>query len=95
MREKEFENKIKKFLKEQGCYFVKYFGCGFTQAGVPDLLVCCNGRFVAIEVKAENGRVSELQKHNIQEIKQAGGIALSVKPSEFDNLKKLILDLCQ
>lgn len=93
--EKTFENKIKKFLKEQGCYFVKYFGCGFTQAGVPDLLVCCNGRFVAIEVKAENGKVSELQKHNIQEIKQAGGIALSVKPSGFDDLKKLILDLCQ
>lgn len=93
--EKTFENKIKKFLKEQGCYFVKYFGCGFTQAGVPDLLVCCNGRFVAVEVKAENGRVSELQKHNIQEIKKAGGIALSVKPSEFDDLKKLILDLCQ
>lgn len=88
--EKQFENKIKSFLQNKGCYFVKYLGCGYTRAGVPDLLVCCNGRFIGIEVKAENGKLSSLQQYNIMEIQKAGGIALIVKPSEFENFKNII-----
>lgn len=92
-QEKNFENKIKKFLESKGCYFVKQFGCAFTKAGIPDLLCCVNGKFVAIEVKAENGTTSYLQDHNIAKIKEAGGIAVVVKPSDFNNLKKLIEEL--
>lgn len=91
--EKTFENKIKKFLESQGCYFVKYFGCAFTRSGVPDLLVCANGKFIAIEVKAENGRLSELQKYNLEQIKKAGGIALTLKPSQFEEFTKFITNL--
>ena len=91
--EKNFENRIKKFLKEEGCYFVKYFGCAFTQAGVPDILACVNGHFVAIEVKAENGATSYLQDHNVAKIKEAGGVAVVVKPSDFEKLKTLIWGL--
>ena len=92
-QEKNFENKIKKFLESKGCYFVKHFGCAFTKAGVPDLLCCVNGRFLAIEVKAENGKVSDLQTYNIERIKEAGGVAVIVKPSDFESLKRLIEDL--
>lgn len=91
--EKTFENRIKKFLEEQGCYFVKFFGCAYTRAGVPDLLCCINGRFVGIEVKAQNGRLSELQKYNLEEIRKAGGIGLVVKPSEFEEFKQSIREL--
>ena len=32
--EKEFENQIKAFLKEQGCWYIKYWGGGgYTKAG--------------------------------------------------------------
>lgn len=92
-QEKQFENKIKRFLESQGYYFVKFFGCAFTKAGVPDLLCCVNGRFVGIEVKAENGRLSELQKYNLEEIRKAGGIAIVVKPSEFDRLKETLISI--
>ena len=89
--EKQFENKIKKFLKEQNCYYIKYWGGGqFTKSGVPDLLICCNGYFLAIEVKAENGKPSELQLYNIDEIKKAGGFAMILYPNQFDNFKKFI-----
>lgn len=92
--EKNFENRVKKFLKEQGCYFVKYWGGGnFTRSGVPDLLVCCNGRFLGLEIKAENGKPSELQQYHIEQIKKAGGIGLIVYPNQFDELKQLIKDL--
>ena len=93
-KEKNFENKIKKFLKDQDCYYIKYWGGGqFTKSGVPDLLICCNGYFVAVEVKAENGKPSELQLWNIEQIKKAGGIAMVLYPKQFEEFKKLILSL--
>ena len=89
--EKNFENKIKKFLKDQNCYFIKYWGGGqFTKSGVPDLLICCNGYFVAVEVKAENGKPSDLQLYNIEQIKKAGGIAMVLYPNQFEEFKKII-----
>lgn len=93
-KEKNFENKIKKFLKDQDCYFIKYWGGGqFTKSGVPDLLICCNGYFVAVEVKAENGKPSELQLWNIEQIKKAGGIAMVLYPNRFEDFKKIIISL--
>lgn len=94
MSEKAFENKIKKFLKNENCYFIKYWGGGiFTQEGVPDIIACCNGHFLGIEVKAENGRPSELQKYNIEQIKKSGGIGLIVYPKDFEKLKNIIRSL--
>lgn len=91
--EKQFENKIKRFLKDEGCWGVKFFANSFTRAGIPDLLYCVNGYFVAIEVKAENGTPSELQKYNVREIKKAGGIAVILYPKDFEDFKKLVKEI--
>ena len=88
--EKQFENKIKKHLTDSGIWHVKYFANGFTKSGIPDILACCGGKFLAIEVKAENGKPSALQLHHIEKIKQSGGHAVIVKPSQFDELIELI-----
>ena len=91
--EKNFENKIKKFLKENGCWFVKYFANRNTRSGVPDILACVNGYFVAIEVKGENGKPSELQLWNRDKIREAGGIAIVLYPEQFDEFVRLIDEL--
>lgn len=94
--EKIFENKVKAYLKEQGCWFVKYWsgnaqnGRKFTKDGVPDLLVCIQGSFMAIELKAEGGKPTELQLWNIEQIKKAGGYAFVLYPDQFEEFKKLI-----
>ena len=88
--EKTFENKIKKFLKKKGCWVLKTWSNGVQRSGIPDLLVCCNGVFLGIEVKAENGKPTELQLWNIEEIKKSGGIAMVLYPKDFENFKKLI-----
>lgn len=89
--EKNFENRIKDFLKEQGCWFVKYWGGGeFTKAGIPDILCCCDGHFLGIEVKAPNGKPSALQLHNLKKIDEAGGYAILLYPKDFDSFKELI-----
>lgn len=90
-QEKNFENKVKKFLKDNGCWFVKYWGGGqFTKAGIPDILCCCNGIFVGIEVKADNGRPSELQLMNLKKIDEAGGYAVLLYPEDFGTFKELV-----
>lgn len=92
--EKNFENKIKRYLKDHGAYFIKYWaGAQFTKSGVPDILACVNGYFVGIEVKAQNGKPSELQLYNIQQIRKAGGLAYVVYPSGWERFKEIIDDL--
>lgn len=94
--EKNFENRVKKFLKEQGCWFIKYWGGGqFTKSGIPDLLICCNGHFLAVELKAPKGKPSELQKYTIGKIKEAGGIAIVLYPDGFAEFKQLIAELAK
>ena len=88
--EKNFENRLKKFLEDEDCWFVKFFANAYTKSGIPDLLVCCNGYFVGVEVKAPNGKPSELQKWNIKKINESGGIGVVLYPDQFDDFKKLI-----
>lgn len=89
--EKNFENRIKQFLKDEGAWLIKYWaGAMFTKDGVPDILACVNGYFVAIEVKAPKGEPSELQIYNINKINKAGGFAVILYPKDFDLFKEMI-----
>lgn len=92
-KEKTFENKVKSYLKSKNVWFVKFFANGYTQKGVPDLLCCANGRFLAIEIKREGGRATPLQLYTIDKIKHAGGVALVLYPHDFDAFKELITKL--
>ena len=89
-QEKNFENKIKQYLKDHNCYFVKYFANRMTKVGVPDILACVNGHFVGIEVKSSTGKPSELQIHNVKKINERGGFAVIVAPEQWDYLKIFI-----
>lgn len=88
--EKQFENKVKAYLKAEGCWTLKTWGGGMQRSGIPDLLVCCNGYFLAIELKAANGKPSELQKWNVKKIQEAGGIGLILYPDQFPQFKELV-----
>lgn len=88
--EKDFEKQVKAFLREQGCWTLKTWSNGIQREGVPDLLVCCNGYFLGIELKSETGKPSELQKWNIRKIRDAGGFACVLRPSQFEHFKEMI-----
>lgn len=90
--EKNFENKIKKFLKDNNIFYVKFFANGYTVSGIPDILACIDGKFWGIEVKAEKGKISALQYEKIQNIADNNGVAVVVYPSGFDELKKMIIE---
>ena len=89
--EKNFENRIKKYLKDNEAWFLKYWaGAAYTKSGIPDIMACVNGYFVAIEVKAPNGKASELQLYNLREIEKAGGYAFLLYPDKWEEFKEFI-----
>lgn len=92
-QEKNFENKIKAYLKSIGAYFIKTHGDRFSRVGTPDIIACINGHFVAVEVKAANGTPSDLQLHHIQQINKAGGYGVILYPNGFEGFKKICENL--
>ena len=91
--EKDFENKVKNYLTANGCWWLKTWSNGIQREGVPDLLVCCNRYFIGIELKAERGHATALQKREINLIRQAGGIAMVLYPEQFDLFRTYIQEL--
>jgi len=94
VKESAINAAIQKLFKKNGAYVIKTIAC--NRAGVPDILACLNGQFIAIEGKTKTGRVSELQKAHLAMIKEAGGIAIVARsPAEVKLLleeQNLILD---
>lgn len=88
--EKQFENKIKQYLKDNNCWSVKFFANSYTKKGIPDILACVNGYFLGIEVKAPNGIPSELQKHHVKKINESGGFAIILYPKNYDDFVNLV-----
>lgn len=80
MLEKDIVNNIRKYLKTvPGCFFWKEHGGMYGTAGIPDIILCFNGRFIALEVKNETGKPTDLQKNTIKKIRAAGGTAEVVR----------------
>jgi len=89
MLEKNITNKILKYLKSlDGCFCFKMHGGRYSTAGVPDIICCYKGVFVAFEVKTVTGRVTELQRATIKNINRAGGVAVVVR--SVDEVKRII-----
>lgn len=75
--ESQLTSQIKNLLKSKGAYCEKIFGGGYQASGIPDILCCYRGYFLAIEVKSPTGkgRASDIQKLKIKAIRDAGGVA--------------------
>lgn len=82
-KEKAFENRLKRYLSEHHHYYVKFFANRMTQVGVPDILACVGGSFVGIEVKSENGVLSDIQSYNRRAIFNSNGFAIVVYPKHY------------
>lgn len=93
MEEKTFQKKLIKWLENIGAFVTKFNANGLSKTGVPDILYCYKGKYIALEVKKEEGKISDIQQWNIGEIRKAGGQAFCIKPSNFNNeLKQWFID---
>jgi Holliday junction resolvase len=79
MAEKDIVNAILRYLKAvPACFAWKTHGGMYGTAGIPDIIACIGGRFIAFEVKTPSGKLTKLQEITIQRIKEARGYACKV-----------------
>lgn len=67
------KTEICKYLDSIGAWYFKPVMNGFGKAGVPDIVACFGGGFIAIEVKREGKNPTSLQNRRMIEIDKAGG----------------------
>lgn len=79
---------VKALLKAYNVWYCMPMGHLYGKAGVPDFLCCVKGKFVAIETKSANGRLSHLQCLNRDLIQLSGGECLTIYPTDIDELKR-------
>ena len=74
-------------------WVVNVLGSACQTSGVPDLLLCKNGKFIAVELKRPDGKgvVSAVQYAQIARIKRAGGTAVVL--DSFDDFVRLMEDM--
>lgn len=79
--ESKVKAQVKKVLQEVGAYYAMPVTGGYGVNGTPDFIVCLNGLFIGIECKAKQGRLTQLQQHALDKIKNAGGRTYVVNES--------------
>jgi Holliday junction resolvase len=76
-------NPILKWLRKNGAFAEKTHGSEYTRIGMPDIIACCDGRYVAIEAKYPGGKVTDAQARCIAEIRNARGLGIFADDLEF------------
>lgn len=82
--EKIVKDKVVATLKAEGVYYFFPATHGFGRSGVPDVIACVNGKFLAIECKAGKNKPTALQEREIKGIRDSGGVAIIVNETSTD-----------
>lgn len=90
--EKALQARILRYLSERPNTFVfKVIQANVN--GIPDIIACVNGSFLAIEVKSETGKVTPLQEHTLKLLKNVKAITFVARPSNWHELINKIGEL--
>lgn len=90
------EGKVKEAVKtildryKPDCWYFMPRGSTFGVCGVPDLIVCYKGKFLAIECKAGRNKVSPMQVMQMARIEQAGGDVLVIYKTNISDVENFL-----
>jgi len=91
------EAKVKRDVaKILDLYNVYYFfppANGYGRQGIPDIICCIHGHFLAVECKAGKGTTTVLQDREIAKIVQHGGTAMVINENNMQELHDLLKKL--
>jgi len=92
--EKTIVNKVLVTIRSRGGFAIKLHGSVFMTLGLPDIIACYRGRFLAFEVKRDARPAKPLQEFMLGRIRKAGGVALRIHTveaaqSELDRIDEL------
>jgi hypothetical protein len=92
MLEKDIVKQIMRYLKTlPECFCWKQHGGQYGTAGLPDVILCYHGRFVAFEVKTPSGKLTKLQEITLNKINASKGYAYKV--TSLQEVKEILKNL--
>lgn len=85
------ESKVKRkcidIINRHSAYYFMPAANGYGRAGIPDIIVCFKGAFLAIECKAGYNKPTPLQEREMTAIHKAGGSAMVVREDTIEMLE--------
>jgi hypothetical protein len=81
------KKKIKEVLNDLEVWHFMPPANGYQRVGIPDIIACVQGHFLAIEVKALNLQPTALQKRELLQITKSGGKAICVNAENVDTFE--------
>lgn len=91
MTEGRIKQRLRIYLSSIGAFWSNVQGGRGSKPGDPDIVVCYKGRYIGIESKTPENRLSKIQKERRTEIINAGGQYWVIR--SLDELKKKIEEL--
>lgn len=91
--EKVVKDKVVSVLKSEEVYYFFPATHGYGRSGVPDIIACVNGLFLAIECKANGNKPTALQIREIESIRRNNGVAVIVDETNWDMVRDLVRKL--
>ena len=83
---------VRKLLDTLGIYHFMPPANGYGRAGIPDIIACMDGHFVAVECKAGKGVTTALQDRELNAIIQHGGTVFIAREHNLEDLKLLLTE---
>jgi Holliday junction resolvase len=91
------ETKVKRrvtvILNKYDAYFFFPASNGFGRAGIPDIIACYRGQFIAIECKAGKNTTTALQRRELSAIESAGGYQLVINETNIEQVDAVLQQL--
>ena len=84
------QRSIRTLIQKRGGYAIKQHGSMISEPGIPDILACYKGFFLAIEAKEVGNTPSKQQGIHIRNIQKSCGITCVIW--DIDKLK-IVLDI--
>jgi Holliday junction resolvase len=81
---------VRLMLDKLGAYHFMPPANGFGRAGIPDIIACLDGRFIAIECKAGKGTTTALQDRELNMVLNAGGTTYIARETNLEDLRILL-----
>jgi hypothetical protein len=88
--EADVKAEVKKILAKLGAWWFMPVQTGYGVKGVPDFVVCVDGRFVGIETKFGKNKESVWQQKQGAAIQAANGVYLVINENNVDQLEGLL-----
>jgi Holliday junction resolvase len=88
--ESKVKKRVREVLDKLDIYHFMPPANGFGRAGIPDIIACMDGHFIAIECKAGSGKTTALQERELDRIHNAGGTTYIARESNIDELQQLL-----